>query len=171
MQIGLILLALAFPLLELAVLIKVGQWLGIWHTIGLLVLLAAVGGWLVHRQGLAASRRAFEALQAGRPPIEPVVDSMMLILAGTLLAIPGFITDVAGVALLIRPVRLALGRWALRRMLADAELHVETHEWRSPGAGAGRPPGEAGPVIEGEWERVEEDKLDRRDREEGPRKP
>jgi UPF0716 protein FxsA len=158
MQIGLILLALGFPLLELAVLIKMGQWIGVWRTMLLLIVMAAVGGWLVHRQGLAAARRGFEAMQEGRPPLEPVIDSMMLMLAGTLLLIPGLITDVAGLALLIRPVRLAVARWGLGRMLAGADVRVETREWRSPGEGQARRGQDGGPVIDGEWKRVEEPK-------------
>ncbi len=165
MQIGLILLILAFPLLELAVLIKVGQWLGLWWTILLLIATGIAGGLIVNAQGMSAARRAAQSMQEGRPPLEPVVDSMMLMLAGTLLLIPGLISDAIAVALLIPPLRHAIARWGLSRLFANAEVHVERREWRSPGraddGGAGRrdePGRRSGNVIEGEWERVDEPK-------------
>ena len=167
MQIGLILVALAFPLLEIAVLIKVGQSIGFWWTVLLLAGTGVAGGLIVHQQGLSAARRAVEAINEGRPPIEPVVDSLMLMVAGTLLLIPGLITDVAGLALLVPPLRRAIARSALRRMISGADIRVETREWRSPGREEEREGGPArqapirptsGNVIDGEWERVEEPK-------------
>lgn len=155
MQIGLLLLALAFPLLELAVLIKVGQTIGLWWTLMLLVAMGIGGGLVVQQQGLTAARRAMEEINHGRPPIEPVVDSFMLMLAGVLLVIPGLLTDMAGLALLVPPVRRSLARWALGRMVRDADIQVETREWRSPGRnGRG-----SGTVIDGEWERVDDPKT------------
>ncbi len=154
MQIGLLLLALAFPLLELAVLIKVGQTIGVWWTI-LLILAAVIGGGLiVQKQGLSAARRAAEALNEGRPPIEPVVDSVMLMLAGMLLLIPGLLTDIAGLALLIPALRRALAQWVMGRIVRNADIRAETGEWRSPR----RERGEGGTVIDGEWERVDDPK-------------
>lgn len=165
MQIGLILLALAFPLLELAVLIKVGQTIGLWWTILVLIGTGLVGGLIIHGQGLSAARRAAQSMSEGRPPIEPVVDSFMLMLAGTLLLIPGLITDVMALALLVPPIRRGIARWALKKLFAVAEVHVETHEWRSPGRESEDvPPGEPrrtpgkGDVIDVEWERVDEPK-------------
>ena len=166
MQIGLILLALAFPLLELAVLIKVGQTIGFWWTVLLLVGTGLIGGWIVHAQGMSAARRAMQSMNEGRPPLEPVVDSFMLMLAGGLLLVPGLLTDIAALALLVPPVRHAIARWTLSRLFKVADVHVQTHEWRSPGPGEqpdaprtgdGRPrrgPG-SGSVIDGEWERVD----------------
>ena len=161
MQIGLILVGLAFPLLELAVLIKVGQTIGLWWTVLLLLAAAVGGGLIVQHQGLSAAQRAAQSIARGRPPIEPVADSLMLMLAGVLLVIPGLITDVAGLALLVPWVRRGVARWALARLLGGAEVEVEPHDWRSPGRE--RPPPGAGPrrmpdggiVIEGEWRRVD----------------
>jgi UPF0716 protein FxsA len=168
MHIGLVLIALAFPLLELAVLIKVGQTIGFWWTVLLLAALAVAGGWIIHRQGLSAAQRWFDAAREGRAPIEPVAESMMLVAAGILLAFPGLLTDIAALALLVPPLRRALAR----RLLSS--MHVEVrgggpggqaaHEdWRGAGEPGGRPrrPAE-GVVIEGEWERVDEAKPARR---------
>ena len=160
MPIGLILAAIAFPLLELAVLIKVGQSIGVWWTLLLLAAACIGGGLIINHQGFAALRRGLEASRRERPLIEPVLDSMLLILAGVLLLIPGFITDALALALLIPPLRRGLGRWALSRLLAGAEVHVET---RGMEDGPGRPRAgetsrapDGGLVIEGEWTRVED---------------
>jgi UPF0716 protein FxsA len=169
MQIGLILLALAFPLLELAVMIKVGQWLGLWQTLLLLLAAGLGGGLIIQAQGMSAGQRAARSLQEGRAPLEPVVDSFMLMIAGFLLAVPGLISDAMAVPLLIPPLRKAIAGWGLRRLLAHAEVHVQTHVWQSQGgtngggsAGAntgGNTGGSAGgPVIDGEWERVDDPK-------------
>jgi UPF0716 protein FxsA len=171
MQIALLLLALAFPLLELAVLIKVGQMLGLWWTLLLLVVTGIAGGIIVQSQGLSAARRAAQSMSEGRPPIEPVVDSFMLMLAGTLLVIPGLLTDAMALVLLVPPARRWLARWALRRLFSAADVRVERHEWHSPGRDETdrdqrhRPPSTSGrgPVIDAEWEHVDKPK--------GPAKP
>lgn len=169
MHIALILLGLAFPLLELAVLIKVGQTLGVWLTILLLIATGVVGSLIVQSQGLQAARRAAQSMAEGRPPIEPVVDSFMLMLAGALLLIPGLLTDLIALPLLVPPIRRWIARWALRRMFKNADVRVETHEWRSPGRDPrqdpgtegqpdNRPRGARGPVIDAEWEHVDDPK-------------
>lgn len=162
MQIGLLLIGLAFPLLELAVLIKVGQWIGFWWTVLLLAGSAVAGGLIIQQQGFNALRRSLESAREGRPPLEPAVDSAFLMLAGILFLVPGLITDAAGFLLLIPPLRRLVGRWLLGRMLAGASVHVNTSRYESgtytddtqrrPG---GRSSGE-GVVIEGEWERVDD---------------
>ena len=169
MQIGIILVALAFPLLELAVLIKVGQVIGFWWTVLLLVAMGVGGGLLVQKQGMTAARRAFEQMAEGEAPLAPVLDSFLIMLAGLLLLIPGLITDVAGLLLLVPPIRRAAVRWGLRRAVAAGNVHVETREWRSPGrssdsgsdSGSAQqplPPSRDPLVIDGEWQRVDEPK-------------
>ena len=105
MQIGIILICLAFPLLELAVLIKVGQSIGFWWTVLLLAGSAVAGGLIIQQQGVTALQRSIESARAGRPPLEPAVDSAFLMLAGMLFLIPGLLTDAAGFLLLIPPLR------------------------------------------------------------------
>jgi len=166
MQIGIILIALGFPLLELAVLIKVGQTIGLWWTVLLLVVTGILGGVLVQQQGITAARRAMRSMQEGNPPIEPVADSLMLMLAGMLLLIPGLISDVLGLLLLVPPIRRTLARWMFHRVFANVDINVATHDWRSSGEGGPRSkPGsthrapDGGIVIDGEWERVDDPKL------------
>ena len=110
-------LAVAFiliPLAELAVLIAVGDWIGLVPTLVLLLVVSLAGAWLAKREGLAAWRRFQLALADGRVPTVEVADGAMILLAGALLLTPGFLTDVAGVLLLLPPTRAMARRLAPR---------------------------------------------------------
>lgn len=120
----LVLLVIVFvlvPLAELAVIIEVGSYLGVVETLGLLLLISAVGAWLVKHQGLGVLRRIREQLDAGRVPGAELVDGALVLLAGALLLTPGFITDAFGLLLLLPPVR-AVARRLLRRRFAASVL-------------------------------------------------
>jgi UPF0716 protein FxsA len=111
------LLALVFlvvPLLELVVIIKIGAAIGVLDTVGLLVLSSVVGAWLMKREGLGVLRRMQAALNAGRLPGQELVDASLILLGGALMVAPGFLTDVAGMLLLVPPVRAGV-RVVLRR--------------------------------------------------------
>jgi UPF0716 protein FxsA len=120
----LVLLFIALPIAEIAVIIKVGSWLGVGETIALLLGVSLLGIWLVKRQGIGVLRRMREQTNAGRVPGTEIVDGALLLLAGVLLIPPGFITDAAGLLLLLPPVRAGiriltrrrLGRRVIRRV-------------------------------------------------------
>ena len=110
-------LAIAFivvPLAELAVIIAVGDLIGLLPTLLLLLVVSAAGAWLSKREGLAAWRRFQLALAEGRVPTVEVADGAMILLAGALLLTPGFLTDVVGVLLLLPPTRATARRLAPR---------------------------------------------------------
>ena len=183
MQLGLLLLCLALPLLEIAVLIKVGHLIGGWWTLLLLIGMAVAGGIIIRQQGIAAVTRIITSARQGRPPIEPMVDSMFLMLAGVLLMIPGLLTDVAGLLLLVPPIRRAFARWMFSRFSAAGAFRSTTFS-TGPGPADSSPTrdsphgprrhespdghdrsgptahpkgsGDRGVVIEGEWERIDE---------------
>ncbi|MBK1838809.1 FxsA family protein [Azospirillum sp. YIM B02556] len=111
-----LLLILLLPILEIVGFIQVGDWIGAGPTIGLLALSAVVGVLLVRHQGLASLSRAQAAAARGEAPIGTVLDGFCAVLAGILLIIPGFLTDILGIALLIRPLRRGIGRWLLGRL-------------------------------------------------------
>lgn len=110
----LVLLFIVVPILELYVIIQVGQWIGVWPTLALLLADAILGSLLLKHQGRTAWRRFNEALAARRFPGKEVADGALIIVGGTLLLTPGFLTDIAGLILLIPPTR-ALVRRVLRR--------------------------------------------------------
>ncbi|MDF2744117.1 MAG: FxsA cytoplasmic rane protein [Actinomycetia bacterium] len=110
-------LAIAFilvPLAELAVLIAVGDWIGLVPTLILLLVISVAGAWLAKREGLAAWRRLQLALAQGRMPTVEVTDGAMILLAGALLLTPGFLSDVLGILLLLPPTRALARRLAPR---------------------------------------------------------
>ena len=113
----LLLLFLVVPLAELYVIIQVGQALGALNTIALLIIVSAVGAWLVKREGMSVWRRFQHQVESGAVPGREIADGVMILFAGALLMSPGFLTDVLGIALLLPPVRAVL-RAALMRQAA-----------------------------------------------------
>src|SRR5262245_13378849 len=116
MLLPLVLLFIAVPIAELAVIIQVGQAIGVWWTIGLLVADSLLGSWLLRHQGRFAWRRFNEAVAGGRVPAREVLDGALVIFGGALLLTPGFITDILGLILLIPPSRVLVRRIVARRL-------------------------------------------------------
>jgi len=114
MPLLLILLFIVVPVAELYVIIKVGELIGVWPTLALLLADALLGSWLLKHQGRSAWRRFNEALAARRFPGREVVDGALIIVGGTLLLTPGFLTDIVGVFLLLPPTR-AITRRVMKR--------------------------------------------------------
>lgn len=179
MQYGLFALFVVIPLVEIALLAKVGAWLGFWWMLALIVGTAMAGVALLQTQGFHVMRRSLEALNSGKPPIGPVVDGAFLMLAGILLITPGVLADTAGLLLLIPGVRHTVAAWSVRRALRMGKVHVDVFTQRQAGrqgtsAGAdsankhwhkpaGPRPDAApsdGPIIEGEFERLDERTVD-----------
>lgn len=148
----LVVLFIVVPIAELYVIIQVGQLIGVWPTLALLLADALLGSWLLKHQGRSAWRRFNVALSERRFPGKEVADGALILVGGTLLLAPGFITDVAGAILLLPPSR-ALVRRLLRRY-ALARFTVVGLGGRGPGGGgsggaAGRGPGGSGPGRSG----------------------
>lgn len=121
-----LLLILLLPILEIVGFIQVGDWIGAGPTIGLLALSAVVGVLLVRHQGLASLSKAQAAAARGEAPIGTVLDGFCAVLAGVLLIIPGFLTDILGILLLIRPLRRGIGRWLFSRIGAGMPVFTTT---------------------------------------------
>ena len=118
----LLLLFIVVPLIELYVMVQVGQEIGALSTIALVVVISVVGVWLAKTQGLSVWRRTRQQLSAGTVPAAELLDGFLILVAGVLLLTPGFITDILGIALLLPPSR-ALVRGLLRRQVtARADL-------------------------------------------------
>ncbi|CAN5632677.1 hypothetical protein BH24ACT24_BH24ACT24_03800 [soil metagenome] len=125
------------PLAELWAILSVGDTIGVLPTIAILLVDSILGGLLLRSQGRGAWRRFVEALQTGRVPSRELADGLLIVVGGALLLTPGFLTDVAGVLLLIPPTR-ALARRGLERTIArrlSAGLAGAARDARSePGA-------------------------------------
>src|SRR3954470_14025322 len=115
MPLILVLLFIVVPIAELALLIQVGELIGVWWTIALLIADAMLGSWLLRSQGRLAWRRFNTALVEGRVPHREVIDGVLVIFGGVLLLTPGFITDIFGLMFLIPPTRVIMRRLLVRR--------------------------------------------------------
>jgi len=113
----LVALFIAVPIAELAVIIQVGEAIGVWWTIAILVADSILGSLLMRSQGRAVWRRFNTALQSGRPPAREVADGVLVIFGGALLLTPGFITDIFGLLLLLPPTRAVIRRVFLREAM------------------------------------------------------
>jgi UPF0716 protein FxsA len=123
MLLPLVLLFIVVPIAELAVVIQVGQQIGVAWTVAILVIDSILGSLLMRAQGRTAWRHFNEAIAAGKVPAREVLDGSLVIFGGLLLLTPGFITDVLGLLLLIPPtravVRAILARRLTHRMVAS----------------------------------------------------
>ena len=131
MALVLVLLFIVLPIAEIYVIIKVGEAIGVWPTIALLILDGFLGAALLRHQGRAAWRRFNEALAAGRVPAREVFDGAMVIVGGAFLLAPGFITDVIGLLLLLPPSRALFRGIATKLALGRAAFAVRTVSWGS----------------------------------------
>ena len=109
------LLFIVVPLVELYVIIQVGQSIGALNVIGLLIVMSVVGGWLMKQQGLGVLRRVQDQLHDGQVPGREIVDGFLILFGGALMLTPGFLTDVLGIALLLPPFRAVVRAGLARR--------------------------------------------------------
>ncbi len=89
-------LFVALPIVEIYVIIQVGQWIGALPTLLLLVVESLLGGWLVKREGRRAWQALTDTLSSGRLPGRQLADAALVLVGGTLLLTPGFVSDVVG---------------------------------------------------------------------------
>jgi UPF0716 protein FxsA len=150
MLILLLLLFILVPIAELAVLIQVGQLIGVWWTIALLLADAVLGTLLWRSQGRAAWRRFNAAVSEGRVPHREVLDGVLVIFGGALLLTPGFITDIFGFLFLFPPTRVLVRRLLVRRATLRV-MRVETPPERN-----GRPRDVEGTAVD-----IDPDQLER----------
>jgi UPF0716 protein FxsA len=150
-SLGLIILILiiALPLLEIALLIKVGAVIGIWATLGIILVTGLIGMTVFQQQGFGVARRAFDQMQSGEPPLEPMAESALLAFAGGCLIAPGLITDAIGLFLLVPPLRRILARSLIARARF---VHVDIR--RSSGRQDG-----GFETIDGSFERLDEREM------------
>ena len=144
----LLILFLLLPIAEIWLFILVGERIGAWQTVALVVLAAIAGSLLMRRQGLTVLGRAQAALAAGEFPAAALLDGLFVLIAGALLIIPGFLTDAVGLLLFITPLRrwIGAGLWSWVSHRPGFVVHRY---------GAGRYDG--GKVVEGTYSEVRPD--------------
>jgi UPF0716 protein FxsA len=134
------------PIVEIYVIIQVGQVIGAWWTILLLVVDSVFGAWLIGHEGRRAWQSLNTALSSGQMPARELADGALILIGGTLMLSPGFVTDILGI-LLILPFTRPVARRVLTRVASRRILDVRRPE-----------PGSQGPVVRGEV--VDDDRAD-----------
>ncbi|MEA2179301.1 MAG: protein FxsA [Solirubrobacteraceae bacterium] len=128
----LLLLFIAVPLLELYVILQVGQAIGTLPTIAILVVDSLLGSFLMRSQGRRAWQRFNLAIGEGRVPAREAIDGMLVVFGGALLLTPGFVTDILGAVLLIPFTRPAVRRVLVRRFAGRMIASARTGPPRRP---------------------------------------
>lgn len=141
----LFLLFLSVPLIEIALFIQIGGIIGLWPTLGIVILTALVGTFLVRSQGAQAIQQLQQSFSELRNPAEPLAHGAMILFSGALLLTPGFFTDAVGLLLLIPAVRTAIYNYAKSRVT------VQSFEYGASGAEPEKP---SETVIDGDFEEV-----------------
>lgn len=127
------------PILELALLIRVGNLMGFWPTIALVAATGIAGAWLARREGLRAFARFREQLASGRVPEEAALDGVCILLGGAFLLTPGILTDLWGLSLVLPFSR----RWLQKRLRAAARRRIEDGTIQATVVSVGPYPGAA----------------------------
>jgi UPF0716 protein FxsA len=127
-----LILLVLWPIAELFVIVKVAEAIGVLLTIVLLIASWPVGTWLLRSEGRAAWQRLSAAVAAGRPPGREVIDGALALVGGVLFLVPGFITDVLGAGLLLKPTRALARRFIERNFRSRAVVRATRFSGRGP---------------------------------------
>lgn len=141
------LLFVIVPILELVLLIQVGQWMGLMPTIALVVFTGVTGAWLARAEGMRVFFQFQREMASGSLPGQAMLDGISVLIGGAFLLTPGILTDVAGFSLLFPPTRSWLQkriRGRLEQQIKDGTVRVVTMQGfggRAQHEEAGHPPG------------------------------
>lgn len=165
----LLFLFIVVPIIEIALFVQVGGFLGLWPTIALVLITAIVGASLVRSQGIATLMSVQQRLQQGELPAQQIVEGVMLAVSGVLLLTPGFMTDALGMLVLLPAPRAMLARQLMSKVKVQS-----MGAGFGPGFGGGQGFQDQGPfdrrddpfnsrssggdVFDGEYERKDKDK-------------
>lgn len=162
-------LFIVMPVVEMAVLIKVGSLIGVWPTILFVLLTAVIGASLLKRQGLSTLMRANQKMNAGEIPAKEVAEGFMLAVGGALLLTPGFVTDSVGFALLMPGVRgLMIGQLMKKMVVTGSQQFSQGYSSTHGGFTQSRTSYRAyqdqdGVIIEGEYQEESSKKSEHSD--------
>lgn len=140
---------LAIPFVEIALFVTLGGWLGLWLTLLIVVGTGFLGVFILRQQGLRAMSDMQGALRGIQGPLSPMAHNALIMMAGVLLVLPGFLTDALGLLLLVAPVR----EWVIARFAGNVGTFRQrgrTPDWRDgPGSRA------SAEVIDAEYSEID----------------
>lgn len=118
---------LIVPLVEIAFFVVIGNAIGLWPTLAGVLLTAVAGSLVLRWQGLSLINDIRSSMGAGRLPTRSLADAMMVAIAGLLLLLPGYFSDVLGILLLIPPVRTLIYRYLASRVTVVSTTTTSTY--------------------------------------------
>ncbi len=147
------LLFIGIPVIEIYLIVALGQVVGAWWTIAVIIAAGVLGSWLIKREGGRAWRAFTDALSSGRAPSRELADGALILVGGTLLLTPGFLTDAVGLVCVLPftrpwPRRLLVRVIARRLVVVTSRPPGQPGTPRSPAGGYGDP--EDPPVVRGD---------------------
>ncbi|MFN0218340.1 MAG: FxsA family protein [Hyphomicrobium sp.] len=159
MRFAVLLAFAAVPLLEIGILIRVGQAIGLWPLAVVIIATAALGVVIIRRVGLSIFRGALDGIGNGRNGLEPMFDGFLKVTAGMLLIFPGLLSDALGLLLLLPPVRRSIVASGMLQAFGPAASAARPFrpDPRRPDDDWPRDREGKGVTIEGEYERLDED--------------
>lgn len=128
----LLFLLLGIPLLEMYLLISVGQMIGAGTTVLVVIITAIIGMWLLRLQGLHTLSKVHAATQAGNLPAVELVEGVLLLLSGITLLTPGFLTDVIGFIVLVPGIRRPTANFLLCHFLNRPGVNAKARAYQAP---------------------------------------
>ncbi len=138
------------PILEIALFIQVGGWLGLWPTLAIVIATALAGTMLLRTQGIQTLGRLQSSVSEGKNPVDPIAHGALILVAAVLLLTPGFFTDAVGFSLLIPPIRAALIKSGASKFATGSFMFVNGQRVQQP------PPSHPN-TVDGDYEVVEDD--------------
>lgn len=148
-----LLVMIIVPIVEIAVFIQAGDLIGLWPTIGTVILTALVGSALLRHQGLTTLVRVRESMDAGRLPVEELFHGLCLLVAGAFLLTPGFVTDGFGLLLFLPIFRGELRKLMTTRLKAQGNFNMHMHSGAGPQSRRSHAPN----IIDGEFHEIKTD--------------
>jgi len=139
------------PIIEIYILVQVGAIIGGWSVVGLTILSAMLGSYLVRTQGMMTAQRVQQAITQGQVPTMDILEGVVILIAGVCLITPGFFTDILGL-LSLTPILRRLFLFFFIRRHISAFQRTHAHPPNAHQANAQNQPPQAR-VIEGEYRR------------------
>ncbi|MFQ3237174.1 MAG: UPF0716 protein FxsA [Paraglaciecola sp.] len=158
------------PIIEISLLITVGEQIGGWNTVAIVIVTALVGSYLVRQQGLSTLMQAQQKMQQGAIPGQEMAEGLLLVVAGVMLVTPGFITDALGFLFCLPMTRPLIAKALLAKLSVNIVSQAQPSAFHQGAQADFRHKSKASndDVIEGEFERKDdakryEDRLDKPD--------
>ncbi len=162
------------PIIEIAILVNVGEMIGGWNTVGIVIVTAFVGAYLVRKEGLSTLVTAQQKMQQGAMPGQEMAEGLLLVVAGVLLVTPGFVTDGIGFLLSMPLTRPLIAKSLMKQMTVkvmagqqQGQFYQQSNFHQQSQWSQQSYQNQDGDIIEGEYESRDEqrnrDRIDKTD--------